>query len=267
MQYFAGIFDADGYISLLKTGRFIIGLEKSNEVIPNMLADRFGGHIYKRKRDKRKTTFIWMIPSDRDKSLAFIEQINAFTHIKTPQLNLLKTYLNHSRDGRKNIRADYVHQIAEKKKPIPYTREQLKIPSIVTPDEHFWKWFAGFMDGDGNFTVFEYQNGPRRTFDSWIGAFNTFGEPIIYIKERIDGSISQYIGNKFPIWKWVCSQNTSNLVCNSLQPYLINRKIQCQLVSEYLKIHVTKTRGIDLPDQTITVIRDIIKQIKHHNSL
>jgi hypothetical protein len=197
----------------------------------------------------------------------FISKIKNFTHVKTAQLHELEEYLNLPRDLRSLNRSAYVEDIAKFKHPITYTKEQIKVPTKIKPDEAFFRWFAGFMDGDGNFTVFEYQNGPRRSFDSWIGAFNTFGEPIIYIKKRLEGSISQYKGNKFPIWKWVCSQGSSEFVCNSLYPLLLNRKEQCRLVGEYLKIHATKVRGVDHPDHVVAAIRDIIKQIKLHNSL
>jgi len=36
MHYFAGLFDAEGYVSLLKTGNFIIGTEMTNEQVPNL---------------------------------------------------------------------------------------------------------------------------------------------------------------------------------------------------------------------------------------
>ena len=267
MEYFAGIFDADGYITLSPRGNFIIALEKHNEAIVQLLQETFGGHIYKRKREKRKTTLAWMLTSDRDIILSFIGKIKHLTHIKTAQLSRLEEYLNLSRHMRSSNRAKYVADIARFKHPITYTREQIKVPTTITPEDNFFKWFAGFMDGDGNFSVFEYQNYSRRSFDSGIKAFNTFGEPIIYIKERIEGCISQYKGNKYPVWNWTCGQNASAFVCDSLYPNLINRKEQCRLVSEFLKIHATKIRGIDHSDEVVAVIRDIIKQIKYHNSL
>lgn len=267
MEYFAGMFDADGWVSLIPDGHFVIGLEKTNENIINAFQQKFGGNVRVKQRKAKKKTFTWTLSTLRQETLNFIDQISPFTRVKTPQLIELKEYLNLSRDERRINRSLYVAHIALFKKPISYNREQIKVPTIVEPDQSFFKWLSGFMDGDGNFCVFEYESQKRITFDSWIGAFNTFGEPIIYIKERIEGSISQYKGNKFPIWKWVSSQKSSEFVCNSLEPYLMNRKIQCQLVNEYLKIHKTKTRGIDHTDSVVKDIREIIKQIKYHNSL
>jgi len=179
----------------------------------------------------------------------------------------LRNYLNQTREDRRNNRDAFVHEISNLKKPLPHTKEQIKVPTAITPSDSFLKWLAGFMDGDGTFCVYEYQNGAKRSFDSWISAFNIFGEPIIHIKERLDGSISQYKGTKFPVWKWVCNQATSEFVCDSLQPHLMIKKEQCHLVSEYLKIHKAKIKGVDHSDQTVAAIRDIIKQIKFHNSL
>jgi len=268
MEYFAGMFDADGWVSLVPDGHFVIGLEKSNEKIIQMFQDKFGGRIHKKKkRNGRKQTYVWNISTIKETSINFIDSVSAFTQVKTKQLQELKEYLHLSRDLRRENRKLYAADIANFKKPTFYTKEQIKVPTNIIPDDSFFKWLAGFMDGDGNFTVFEYQNGPKRTFDSWIGAFNTFGEPIIYIKERLDGSISQYKGINYPIWKWVCNQKTSEFVCTSLEPYLIMRKQQCSLVNEYLKIHNTKIKGVDYSDNVVAKVRDIIKQIKFHNSL
>ena len=54
MEYFAGLFDAEGYVSLLKDGHFVIGTEMGNEEVPALFQEKFGGKIYERKRNKRK---------------------------------------------------------------------------------------------------------------------------------------------------------------------------------------------------------------------
>lgn len=267
MEYFAGIFDAEGWISLIETGHFNIALEITNEYIINIFQEEFGGKTYIGNRENKKRTYIWKIATNHDEAHSFINKIINYTRVKTSQLNSLKEYLDQSREKRRENRGKYRIIFCNLKKPIPYTKDQLKVPTIIIPDESFFKWFAGFMDGDGNFTIFEYQDGPKRTFDSWIGAFNTFGEPIIHIQERINGSISEYKGTNYPVWKWVCNQNMSQFVCDNLYPHLIVKKYQCQLVSEYLKIHTNKIRGIDYSENIVSDIRNIIKQIKYHNSL
>lgn len=267
MEYFAGMFDADGWVTLCAAGSFNIGIEKHNEQIINLFQSTFGGHVHVNKRKGRKTTYTWYPSAANEGREQFAEAILPYTKVKTEQLQQIRRYLNQTRSERTDSRREYIHKLSGLKQPTPYTREQIKVPTTIKPDESFFKWFAGFMDGDGNFAVYDYENWGKRTFDSWIGAFNIFGEPIIYIKERLEGSISQYKGCKNRIWKWVCSQGSSQFVCDSLYPHLHNRKEQCRLVGEYLKIHTAKIKGVDYSDETVAVIRDIIKQIKYHNSL
>ncbi len=267
MEYFAGLFDAEGWVSLLKSGHFIIGIEVTHEPIIDLLLETFGGKKYSAKRSGKKPTHKWVIATNRETALSFIAQIKPLTRIKRDQLDELNKYLNQTREKRKATRDKFIKRIAELKQPTITTFTGYTIQTIIKPTKPFFKWLAGFIDGDGNFTVYEYQNGKRRTFDSWIGAFNIHPEAIIHINDRVNGSISKYKGAKFPVWKWVCSQKESQFVCDSLYPYLIIKKEQCRLVSEYLKIHTAKIKGVDHSEEIVTVIRDIIKQIKHQNSL
>jgi len=267
MEYFAGLFDAEGYVSLCKSGHFIIATELANEQIPNLFKERFGGKIYSRKRDKRKQTFTWTISTNTESCLNFINLIEPFCVVKAMQLCRLRDYLNRSREDRRNTREMTCNWISNLKKPTVYTRDQFIIDSNTPIDERFLKWFAGFLDGDGNLCIYEYKGKHSQIFDSWIGVFNTNPEAIFFIKSRINGSISSYKGAKFPIWKWVCCQKDSQLVCNSLYPYLKIKKEQCALVAKFLKIKETKIREKPYSFNQINKIRDIIKQIKHLNSL
>ena len=54
MEYFAGLFDAEGYVTIGKDGHFQVGTEMANERVPNLFQKQFGGHIYERKRGKGK---------------------------------------------------------------------------------------------------------------------------------------------------------------------------------------------------------------------
>lgn len=267
MHYSAGIFDAEGWVSLTPRGNFIIGLEIAHEGTANDFYDKWGGKIYKPTRKARKQIFSWRIPTNTNEIQRFLNDMMPLCKIKHKQLVKLHDYINQPRANKKNSRPQFVHQIAELKKPTTYSKDQLIFEPTKPIDDHFAKWFAGFMDGDGNFCVYEYENWHKRSFDSWISIFNTFAEPIIYVQQRIKGSISIYKGTKFPIWKWVCNQESSKFVCQSLEPNLILKKEQCKLVSRYLDIHNTKVRGVDYSSEVVSEIRDIIKQIKLHNSL
>ena len=267
MHYFAGIFDAEGWVSLTPQGRFIIGVEISHKQTVQSIQKIFGGKIYEPTRKSKKQVYSWRIVTNTIEAKRFLELMTPLCIVKKPQLEALNDYINQARATKRANRPDFIHKISELKKPISYTREQLTIEPTIEPDETFFKWLAGFMDGDGNFCVYEYQNLSNRSFDSWISIFNTFAEPILYVQQRIKGSISSYKGTNFPIWKWVANQSNSEFVCNSIEPYLIIKKEQCRLVSQYLAIHKTKQRGIDYSSEIRTKIQLIIQQIKHHNSL
>lgn len=267
MHYFAGLFDAEGYISLGKDGRFHIGIEMANESVPNLFKETFGGNIYSRTRNKRKKTWSWIISTNFIESLAFISKVSDFSIIKRTQLIRLKDYLNQTRDFRKQVRADISHQLSLLKKPLALTKEDITNRSIKHPNEAFWKWLAGFFDGDGNFCVYEYTGKKSIIFDSWISIFNIHPDAISLVNDHIVGSISKYKGSKFPVWKWVCNQKNSQFVCESVYPFLRIKKEQCKLVMQFLEIQKTKTRNTSYSFDQINAIRDIINQIKHLNSL
>ena len=266
MHYFAGLFDAEGYVTLGKDGRFHIGTEVANEEIPALFKENFGGNIYSRCREKRKKTWTWIITNSNE-ALSFIDKILPFSVIKKTQLNRLKDYLEQPRDKRREIRNDTSHQISQLKQPIELTKLDITNRCEKIPDEAFWKWLAGFFDGDGNFCVYEYQGKKSKIFDSWISVFNTHPDSICFVHDRIIGSIAQYKGTKFPIWKWVCNQQNSQFVCESVYPFLKIKKEQCKLVLEFLEIKKTKQRNSVYSFDQINRIRDIITQIKHLNSL
>ena len=220
MHYFAGFFDAEGWVSLTTDGNYRIGIEVSHRPILEAFKNKFGGHLYDRKVKTNKYIYHWVI-TNGDEIINFINLVGPFARVKQDRCKLLKDYISQSQNKRRATRRDFSHQLAELKKPRETTKEEL-------------------------FCIYVYQQknkGARTTYDSWISIFNTFPEPILYVQSRIKGSISSYKGTNFPIWKWVCSQSESEFVCNSLEPYLIVKKEQCRLVAQYLAIHKTKIRG------------------------
>ena len=267
MQYFAGLFDAEGYLTLGKDGHFSIGTELANEEIPNLLQETFGGKVYVRQRDHRKKTWTWTLATNNELCMNFIEKVEPYSIIKKTQFLRLKDYLSTGRDFRRQIRDECSHQLSMLKKPLPLTKEDINVPTDRIPDDNFLRWLAGFFDGDGNFCIYEYKGKKSIIFDSWISVFNSFPEAISVVKRRINGSISKYKGAKFPIWKWVCCQKDSAFVCDALFPFLRIKKQQCTLVSRFLEIKETKIREQPYSFDQVNEIRDIIKQIKHCNSL
>jgi hypothetical protein len=267
MEYFAGLFDAEGYVSLVKDGRFYVGAEMANEEIPNLFRNTFGGNIYTRQRDKRKRTWQWVIATNAQVFLNFINLIEPYCIVKKDQLLTIKYYIEQGRSFRKEIRNDISHQLSCLKKPLNVAKDYVDVCTDKIPDETFWKWLAGFFDNDGNFCIYEYKGKNSIIFDSWIGVFNTVPNVISYVQQRITGSITMSKGSKFPIWKWICCQKDSKFVCESVYPYLKIKKDQCRLVMNFLEIKKTKTRSTSYSFDQINEIREIIKQIKHLNSL
>jgi hypothetical protein len=267
MHYLAGMFDAEGWISLTPLGHCIIGVEIAHKPTVEMFLKHFGGKIYTPTRKSKKQVYSWRIPSNHEQLKHFIKVIAPLCKLKHKALFLLDEYLDQPRIKKRETRKLYCSQIAALKKPPIYKKEQLVFEPTNQPNQDFFKWLAGFIDGDGYFGVFEYQNYSKKSFDSSIAAFNTHAEAIEYIQHHIKGSIN--CGNKNgknPVWRWVCNQESSLFTCKSLEPYLIIKKEQCRLVAHYLAIHMTKKPRVDYSDSTIAEIRNIIKQIKHHNS-
>ncbi len=268
MRYFAGLFDAEGYVSLVPTGHFRIGIEITHSPIIESLQSFLGGKIYEHKRNNKKRSWEWAIVTNTKEMFNFIEHILPFTVIKTPQLQRIKDYLELPRKMRKESRKEISHQLANLKIPLPLTKSHFDFSPSIIPDNSFYEWLAGFLDGDGNLCIYEYKGtSGNQIFNSWIGIFNTHGEAIHFVQQRINGSISQYKGCKYPVWKWVCRQKDSFNLCEKLLPFLVIKKEQCKLMIEYFRIKEFKTREQSYSFDDINKIREIICQIKHLNSL
>lgn len=267
MHYFAGIFDAEGWVSLTPSGHFIIGVEIAHKETVESFQKQFGGKVYIPTRKSKKQVYSWRIPSNIAQVKKFIQEIAPLCILKKKQLLILGEYLDQSRLNKRTNRSVYSSQIASFKIPPIYQRKQLSFDPTIKPDEHFFKWLAGFMDGDGYFGVYEYQNYKQRSFDSCIALFNTHAYVIEYIQKHIKGSISVSYSSKNPVWKWYCIQSSSLFVCKSIEPYLVIKKQQCRLIAQYLAIHNSKKYGTSHDEAIISEIREIIKQIKHYNSL
>lgn len=265
MEYFSGLFDAEGYVSMSAEGRFTVGTELTHEPSVLLLKQAFGGNIYTRQRKDRKRTYSWCIAGNRDLTLAFIEKVIPNSVIKRTQLNHLRDYLEETREARRDCRPIVRSTIASLKKPLPLTKEHINVPTENPINESFIKWLAGFFDGDGSFCIYEYKGKKTQIFDSWVSVFNIHGDAIAFVKSHVDGSISQYKQSKNPVWKWVCSEKYSIALCESLIPFLKIKKEQANIVLEFLKMK--KTREQSYSYDQVNKIRDMILQIKHLNSL
>jgi hypothetical protein len=267
MQYFAGLFDAEGYVSLCPNGAFTIAFEMSNEEIPNLFKEKFEGSVYTRKRDDRKKTWTWKINSISSQSLNFINSIVDFSIVKKTQLLRLRDYLDQPRDDRKHIRAITCSTLKNLKQPMPITKEQITY-SQKPIEPYFFEWLAGFIDGDGNFVCNEYtyKKSGLKYFDHQISVANIFPEAICYINDRIPGCITDLHRSKNPLFKWTCNRHNEKFLIESILPFMKIKKGQCELFLEFITFPL-KTRNVPRPIEERERMYEIIKQIKHLNSL
>lgn len=267
MHYFAGLFDAEGYVSLSPTGGFSIAIEMANEEMINILKQTFQGSIYIRKRDDRKRTWTWKINSIHDQSMYFINNIKPFSVVKYAQLSRLQDYLDQPREDRKLTRAITCSTLKELKQPILQLHNI--IPRIQKPIEpYFFSWLAGFIDGDGNFVCNEYidNRNQAKYFSRQISVANIFLEAICFINDRIEGCISTLNRTKNQLYKWTCRRNSEQFLCDNITNHLRIKKSQCILFNEFLKFP-RKVRNSEYALQDLLRMYEIINEIKHLNSL
>jgi len=267
MSYYAGLFDAEGYVSLCPNGAFTIAIEMANEEILNLFKERFQGSIYTRKRDDRKKTWTWKINSICSQAMYFIDSISQYSIIKKPQLNRLKDYLDQPRENRKFTRSITCSTIKALKQPMSISKEQI-IRNAKPIEPYFFEWFAGFIDGDGNFVCNEYiykKNG-LKYFGHQISVANIFPEAICYINDRIPGCITNLNRSKNNLFKWTCNRQNEKFVCESILPFMKIKKGQCELFLEFVTFPL-KERNVHRPAEEMKRMYEIINQIKHLNSL
>ena len=250
MEYFAGFFDAEGYISLVRAGNFCIGIEQTDQSMAELLKSTFGGNIYVKDRPRRKRSYDWKIATNIEVALNFIKKISGHSIVKKPQLDLLFEYINLRRTERKNRREEFISKILACKAPNSTSRETMDdIEPSEIPSKSFYKWLAGFFDGDGCFSC-----SPSGTkFNCWIGCHSIYPECISYIQSRITGNITHVNGAKNTVWKWVCKGQDVIAFCNHIFPYLIIKKQQSLLCKEFKLTSSSEAR------------MSIISKIKHLN--
>jgi hypothetical protein len=266
MQYIAGIFDAEGWVSLTPKGTAILGIELCNEEIPNLFKEKFGGSVYKRRRENKKTTWSWR-SSNGDTVKKFLSEVTPFCVIKFNQLNCLIAYLSKNRNERRETRKDHIQLISYLKKPRIVEKGFFEIQVYHAANTAFFQWLAGILDGDGNFCVYEsFRERKWTIFQSWVAIFSIYPETIRFIKERINGSVSALKQNKNPVWRLAILQENVFFICQSVCPFLKIKKGQCELLLEYQKMKKPDRFSQYTPDQK-GKIRYIAQQIKHLNSL
>lgn len=257
MEYFAGIFDAEGCISLNPNGSFPISLEIANEEIPILFKEKFGGSIYSRKREDRKKTWTWKINSINDQAIYFLESIS-YSVVKAQQRELLLWYLSLGREERRKERIGFCEEIRKSK--IPQSIEDWYGLRDKTPEdrnERFFKWFAGFIDGDGNFVCNQYTDNrsKKKYFGHQMSFANTDGYLIVWLNSIFEGTVVKCPRNRNLLYKWTPKRKYERIILESILPFLRLKNQQCTLMLEYIDCTIESRKF------------EIINEIKHLNSL
>ena len=242
MRFLAGVFDAEGYVSLSPGGSCTIGVNMCCETTISLFEGYFGGSKNLRKREHKKDVYTWNCLMKNQKR--FITEIEKFSIVKREQLLLLREYLHLPRKERRANRKKVVAQIAACKIPEQASKESLDVETTERPNEEFFQWLAGFIEGDGSFCCWESRNQPTKKprFSTSIEACNCHPEVIRYIKKRLEGSVGVNVQNKNPVWKWLCCPHNSLSVLARLYPHLIAKKEQCKLLMEFRTILASRKR-------------------------
>jgi hypothetical protein len=284
LRFLAGLFDAEGCVTLSPGGYPRITLSMCCEISANLFKDYFKGSVKKRQRKHKKDIYTWDSLIENQKR--FITEIEIYSLIKRPQLLLLREYLHLRRTERKSRRKEFVSAIAACKRPRISSKEELDIPTTIIPKDEFYQWFAGFMEGDGSFNCWESKtlSHKKPSFSTSVEAMNCQPDVIKYIKERLEGSIGVNKQNINPVWKWLSSPQNTLSVLARLYPHLISKQEQCKLLMEFRTIIASRKRkpvgrksgkckigGWHNPDflftkEEVTRLREIICRMKFlHN--
>lgn len=257
-QYTAGVFDAEGTLSLVPNGAFIIGIEISNEKIPKLFQEKFGGKIYERQRKDRKKTWTWRINSINEQAIFFLKALIPYSIIKKSQMQRLLDYLLLKREDRRNSRANAVSTIKSLKSPLPLKIKQAYPRNIKEfPSLNFEMWLAGVFDGDGNIVcnIYKDKRNNKSYFGHQISMASIYLDSLIPINDHFEGTFTTLNRSKNTVFKWTCRRYEEQRFCHSIYPFLRIKKEQCKLFQKFIS------------SENLHEKYEIINQIKHLNSL
>lgn len=264
MEYYSGLFDAEGCVCLSPSGSVKIRICNTVEKIPEMFRERFGGSVYKSDAIRNKKP-IWSWYLGSKGFISFCQQIIPHCLIKRNQLELLVAYSHFRGSERRSIRPQVVRKISEWKNPPQVTREFFCNPASIEPTPSFYKWLAGFIEGDGSLRLHEKSKGVE-IFSTSVGAVNTFPEAIRFIYQRIRGSIACTNSSPHKIaWRWICSEQCVENLCHELSEHLQVKREQCHLILDFLEIKKSKRRNDRYTPNQIAWIRSLVQEIQHLN--
>ena len=133
-----------------------------------------------------------------------------------------------------------------------------ELEAVMNQRQTFLNWLAGFIDGEGTISITQRKPQPRyRTYHITMVAFlsiaNTHAETMLFIKTMLDnlygssiGCFGKYEGKKrihkdFYLFT-IAKQSQLLTILLDLQPFLIMKKTQAELVIKYLESRQSKPR-------------------------
>ena len=91
LAYIAGFFDGEGYIGVIEyhnTHKLLVTVTNTDDSIPNLLKDFFGGtiHVYWDGNPKHRTRYTWRL--DSKKAVVFLSAIQPYARQKSKHIRL-----------------------------------------------------------------------------------------------------------------------------------------------------------------------------------
>lgn len=241
IAYAAGLFDAEGSISITKSKRkrcispsykLHINLTSTNWPILNWFKNNFGGCISCDKR-KKKSCFQWATATNV--AANFLQEIIQDLQIKKLQTKLAFRFRDEIRTGRKHGRI-----APESLKRREQLRNQIfilnrKHSGTELMDECKIPYVAGLFDGDGSVSIGRESRKRSPSHTLQIKLSSDSFEIISWMQDNFNGSkcIDESKANYFPNSIWRTSSNLAENFLQQVFPCLRLKKPQVELAFQF----------------------------------
>lgn len=113
-------------------------------------------------------------------------------------------------------------------------RSGIKIQKLSLKDDSFWKWLAGFIDGDGSIDIKKQKKGEDYyVYDVLLNACNTHYETLEYISKNIGKGKIQKMKVRSrkhkPVYDWRISGEEARTIIEKIYPYLVTKRKAAEL--------------------------------------
>lgn len=227
------------------------------------LGERLG--LRKDPQVKRKllaTSKITILPEDkieefkRDYPVLTLEEL-----MKKYNLTKNQIYMLARRFGLKKNSNVIYEQIAKDKTRIfgEYFEKE-----VISPPPHEISYIAGFLDGEGCFTICKHKRGNEYYFRPVIAVCNTNRDVIEFIAKKFGGMFQKTKPSKRghrDRWQW-STENREKIIkiCEMLIPHLIIKKRQAELLKRWCELSI-ETNTMDNSNEEMRKIYEEIKKL------